>query len=215
MKTLLVILLSALSLCVSALPGNAQDKPAVLLIARGEASPGGERALKTDIDKEANTIIDRLHALGYAVDVASESGNPIQAGGSELKVNMKLSDVQVQRYIGVIIPCMAQPHDTIPPEAVKILQEAKNTNIPVAAQQSGVEILGAAGLLKGRNYAVGESAQEFDSNLKDGIFKGVGVVQDGNIVTSGICPWLAEYHAGQLKDGTEELVVTFVGLLKK
>ena len=39
MKALLVVLLSALSLCVPRYPGNTQDKPGVLLIARGRGLP--------------------------------------------------------------------------------------------------------------------------------------------------------------------------------
>jgi hypothetical protein len=51
--------------------------------------------------------------------------------------------------------------------------------------------------------------------VKDGHFKGVGVVQDGNIVTSGTCPFLAQLSGQRLKDGTDELITTFVKMLRK
>ena len=210
MKTVLVLLLSLLALCIPVLTGSSQEKPVVLLIARGESTAMGEVALKFEIEKEVNTIINKLNSLGYAVEVASESGKLIQAGGSKLPVDKKLADVQVQNYVGVIIPCMGEVQNAIPKGSVKIVQDLYNRNVPVAAQHSGVIILGAAGLLRGRNYAIGEGWDRSCPYVKDGNFKGVGVVRDGNIVTSGTCPWLS---GGTLKDGTDELVTTFVKML--
>lgn len=49
--------------------------------------------------------------------------------------------------------------------------------------------------------------------IREGVFKGVGVVQDGDVVTSGVCPYWAQTTG--LKDGTDELVTTFAAMLKK
>jgi hypothetical protein len=123
MKTALFLLLSFLALCFPALAVGAEEKPVVLLIARGETTVGGQATLKVEIEKQVDTIIDRLNALGYAVDVASESGELIQAGESTLKVDKKLADVEVQNYVGVIIPCMGEKEGAIPQRAVKIVQD--------------------------------------------------------------------------------------------
>jgi putative intracellular protease/amidase len=211
-KSLLVLPLLLLGLC---LPSLADDKPVVLLIARGETTVGGAATLKYEIDKEVSAIISKLNAFGYAVDVASESGKLIQAGESTLTVGAKLADVQVDRYAGVIIPCMGEREGAVPQQAVKIVQDLNAKNLPVAAQHSGVEILGAAGLLKNRDFAVGEGWQAWSPHLKDGRFRGLGVVRDGNVVTSGTCPWLAALSGQILKDGTDDLVATFATMLKK
>jgi len=164
--------------------------------------------VKIGIDREAGMIIGKLNAYGYAVDVATADGKDIQAGGSTLKVNRKLADVEVDRYVGVIIPCMSA--GGAPAEAVKIVQEMQSRNLPIAAQNGGVLILDAAGLLKGRTYAAGRDIQPWG---KGGDPKGEGVVRDGDIVTSGVCPFSAQSHG--LKDGTDELVTTFGAMLKK
>ena len=49
--------------------------------------------------------------------------------------------------------------------------------------------------------------------MQNGVLKGVGVVQDGDILTSGVCP--AQAMKTGLKDGTDELVTTFAAMLKK
>ena len=187
-------------------PGVTHNKPVVLLIARGEATAGGEPSLKIAIDKEANAIIGKLNGLGYTVEVASEDGKNIQAGGSTLKVDKKLADVQVTDYVGVIIPCMSSGNIL---SGLKIVQDMHSRNLPVAAQNGGVLILATAGVLKGRNYSIGEG---FERYVKDGVFTGVGVVRVGNILTSGICPNAAQRTG--LKDGTDELVMAFAGMLK-
>ena len=85
--------------------GSAQDRPVVLLIARGDNPPLGEASLKVAIDKEVNTIITKLNGLGYATDRRlSEDGKDIAAAGSTLKVNKKLSDVQDSNYMVLLYP---------------------------------------------------------------------------------------------------------------
>jgi len=153
-KPVLVLLLAVLGLCVPLPAGSAEDRPVVLMIARGAAPYDGERSLKVAIDKEANAIIDKLNGLGYIVEVASVDGKDIQAAGSTLKVDKKLADVQVAHYVGVIIPCMTTIY--VPQSAVKIVQDMHSRNLPVAAQNGAVVVLDAAGVLKGRNYSTGE-----------------------------------------------------------
>ena len=51
-------------------------------------------------------------------------------------------------------------------------------------------------------------APEFEG----GIYNGTGIVQDGNIITSGVCPlWSREK---ELKDGTSELTQALIEAIK-
>jgi putative intracellular protease/amidase len=203
--------------------GSSGDKPAVLLIVRGETTVnlglmmgkdvypiGNSISLGMMIEKEVTPIVNKLNEAGYAVVIASESGASIRAGGAELNVDKKLADVQIQDYVGVVIPCMAEMPNAIPKKAVEIIQSAHTRNLPLAAQNSGVLILGSAGMLDGKNYAIEADWKDLP---KAGTFKGVGVVQDGNIVTSGTCPFQAAMRG--LKDRTDEFVTTFIRMLKK
>jgi putative intracellular protease/amidase len=208
-RPVLVLLMSVLGLCLALPTVRAEDKPAVLLIARDEQPFSfGEQSVKIAIDKEVATIVNKLSALGYTVDVASEDGKDIQAAGSTLKVSKKLAEVDVAKYVGVIIPCMV--HGNVPPSAVKIIQDMQSKGLPVAAQNGGVLVLGAAGVLKDRNYSVGDGLQIY---VHDGVFKGVSVVKDGNILTSGTCSFSAQ--ANGTRDLTDDFVTAFAGMLKK
>ena len=192
--------------------GSSGEKPTVLMTARGETAPQivGIYGLQLEIQREEIPMLHKLNNAGYAVVIASESGAKIMAGQAELNVDKKLSDVEVQDYVGVIVPCMGEVAGAIPQKAVQIIQNAYRRNLPIAAQMSGVMILGAAGVLQGKNFTIGEGWEYY---IKGGTFKGIGVVQDGNTVTSGTCPYLAAMSS--LKDGTDELMTTFIGLLKK
>ena len=177
------------------------------MIARDDAPPFGETSLKIAIDKEVNTFIGRLGALGYAVDVASENGKDISAGGSTLTVDKKHAEAKITHRVCVIIPCMVQGN--VPTSAVKIAQDMPSRNMPAAALNGGVLILAGAGVLEGRNYAIGQNLQPY---VHDGDLKGIRVVRDGDIVTSGVCPFSAQVSG--LKDGTDELVTAFAAMLK-
>ena len=201
-----------LSLCIiglffALLSGCANRRPVVLLIAR-ETSDN----MALMLEKEVNPILAKLKEAGFQVTVASESGAKIVSGQMALTVDKKLEDVKIHDIIGVIVPCMAAggTQKAIPHNAVELVADASKAAIPLAAQQSGVEILGLAGALRGKNFAIAEASRGY---IKDGTFKGVGVVRDGNIVTSGTCPFMAAEYG--LKDGTEELITQFIAVLKK
>ena len=44
-----------------------------------------------------------------------------------------------------------------------------------------------------------------------GIFNGTGVIQDGNVVTSGTCPWMARMANHQ--DGTTKLTLALINVI--
>ena len=95
-----------------------------------------------------------------------------------------------------------------PAEALEIAKKAVAQGKPVAAQVGGVALLGMAGVLEGRQFALFD---ELKSLVPGGIHKGQGVVQDGNIITSGICPYMAQGTGNP--DGTAELTQKFIDAL--
>jgi transcriptional regulator GlxA family with amidase domain len=83
---------------------------------------------------------------------------------------------------------------------------------PVAAQFGAVYTLAEAGLLKGKRYAIFSEPEE-DSRFDGAVYSGNGVVQDGNIITSGTCPFIARQEGAT--DGTPKLTQTLIDELKK
>ena len=67
-------------------------------------------------------------------------------------------------------------------------------------------------MLDGKKYAMFEDPGN-EPVFKNAIYSGNGIVKDGNIITSGICPWMAKM-SGQ-KDGTPELTNTLVAVIKE
>ncbi len=51
-----------------------------------------------------------------------------------------------------------------------------------------------------------------DRRYEGGIYSGDGVVQDGKIITSGVCPMLARNSGKQ--DGTVKLTETFIAAIR-
>jgi hypothetical protein len=179
----------------------------VLLIARENSA---DMALM--IGKEVDPIIQDLTAAGFDVTIASDPGTDITSGQTTLKVNASLAEVNVAEYVGLIIPCMAAGGtvNSVPPAAVDIVSKENQKGAAIAAEQSGVQILGAAGVLQGRKYAIGSGGQDASWG---GSFQGSGVVVDGTIVTSGTCPYMESQGAGVA--GTPEMTADFIALLPK
>lgn len=159
------------------------------------------------LTKEVGVMKSTLEKAGFTVVVASVSGQLISGGTATLKPDMKLADVKVEDYAGFIVPCMASYE--FAPATVEIVKKAATLGKPIAAQVSGVFFLAKAGVLDGRQFAQSTGYENYVPNK--GIYKGEGVVQDGNIVTSGSCPQMA--RAGRGQDGTTELTQKFIALL--
>jgi putative intracellular protease/amidase len=101
-------------------------------------------------------------------------------------------------------------------EAAAIIKEANSAGKPVAAQQSSVLTLAKAGVLSGKKYAYStEEAAGEKPELKNGVYSGNGIVKDGNIITSGICPYLEKRYGEEyeLVDGTPQLTQAFITAL--
>jgi putative intracellular protease/amidase len=104
------------------------------------------------------------------------------------------------------------PGNRVPSEALAIVEKAVADNKPILAARGSVAVLARAGGLAGKDYAF---AREVDvkerSEFAGGNYVGTGVVRDGNISTSGVCPLAA--RSLELPDGTEEVTRHFIDSL--
>ncbi len=201
---LILVLLTSLAGCNQVKTNNNQ----VLLVLAEQST----EAQNTDymLKFEVNTMVDMLKKAGFDPVLASPTGLPI---GSFHKItpDMKLADVKVEEYAGVIFPCMeADFVSPYYPEPLQIAQKAAALKKPIAAQDHGIFTLSAAGVMDGKQYAL--SIEFHDQGLVPyGIYKGKDVVQDGNIFTSGFCPWAD--NANNL-GRTKELTQKFIDYMK-
>ncbi len=64
-------------------------------------------------------------------------------------------------------------------------------------------------MLAGKKYAFRSEADVTEvPGFKGALFAGTGVIRDGDVLTSGVCPFAARRDGTQ--DGTEELIQTLV-----
>jgi putative intracellular protease/amidase len=207
MKHLLTLSLLTLFMTFTSISKlHSQESSKVLLIIRD-----GSVELEFMLKEEVGVMKETLEAAGFKVDIATLTGEPISAGSVKLKPDLKLNDVSVMDYDGFILPCMATAGDDVSPIPDEIIMLVKGvTGKPIAAQLGSVQILAKAGLLEGKKYA---SAMKFDDPYFEGsVLTGTGVVRDGNIITSGVCPYWARQE--EMKDGTQELANALVKAIK-
>jgi len=89
----------------------------------------------------------------------------------------------------------------------KVMKEGK----PIAAQTGAVMILAKAGALNGKKYAFPNDNMTNPAMFpafRLGNYSGNGVVQDSNIITSGVCPMHAKMTGSQ--DGTVALTQALI-----
>ena len=193
-------------LCLLSLAACSGKTARVLIIVR-ESSDN----MTMMIDNEVKPIQTTIKAAGFGVEIASETKALLGSGKSTLQPGLALSEVNLDNYVGIVVPCMAAggTPKAMPSLAIAIIKSANARGLPIAAQQSGVELLAKAGVLVGKNYAIAEDSANL---VPSGNYRGIGVVVDGKIVTSGTCPFL---HAEMgLKDGTSEMMQNFIKLIR-
>ena len=162
---------------------------------------------------EGGAMIGILEDAGYRVDVATASDETIVAGMSSYEPDYKFSEININDYVGLMLPSMKAPRrKSIPSEAARIIRQFAESGKPIAAQVYGIAWLGEAGVLSGRKFSF-ISAKVNNARLKrqlgKGIFEGRSyVVKDKNIVTSGVCPDAASQY--NLPDGTARLTEVFI-----
>jgi putative intracellular protease/amidase len=103
-------------------------------------------------------------------------------------------------------------------QAVAMVKKALNDGKPVAAASNGSVVLAVADLLKGKKYAYWKDPLKThkdwkltDLRYEGGIYSGDGVVQDGKIITSGVCPALQMVWGKQ--DTTVPLTKAFIAAI--
>jgi putative intracellular protease/amidase len=194
----------AMLLSVS-IPARSADAPKVLMIVRD-----GSRDLELMLSQEVGVMKRMLEESGFKVEVATESGEPMRAGSVEMSADFKVSEAVASNYAGVALPCMAPaPEYSVSPAELAIVKEFVEQGKPILAARGSVAVLASAGGLEGKKYAF---ASEVDPKARlefaGGQYQGTGVVRDGNVSTSGVCPLAAKSSA--LPDGTEEVTRNFI-----
>lgn len=170
----------------------------------------GSRDLDLMLTEEVGMMHEMLEQAGYTVDIATASGDPMVSESVTLVPTVALADVNVSDYVGVILPCMAPEADLPVPASVNaIMNEAVAAGMPVAASRGSVVELAKAGGVTGKQYMFAASPDvSTRPEFAGGEFMGTGVIRDGNISTSGICP-LAAQNSGK-PDGTVGLTKSFI-----
>ena len=171
------------------------------------------------IKMEVGTMMLLLKEAGFGVDVASLSGQDVSGCTQKIEKLLRLSEVKLDDYVGVIIPCMAISEAIASPEMVTKVKDVLARGKLIAASNGGVTVLAKAGALKGRKFAFGrdpsdpQAKQYFDiTDLEGTTYSGLGVVQDGKIITGGACPSSEANHGVQNR--TFELTQTFIAAIK-
>ena len=166
--------------------------------------------------QEVGVMTTILEEARFKVVISTDSGEPVEYysfSSREYKLfkpDKKLADIEVGDYVGVIMPCMAKGSDGhADPEEISLVKDAVAHGKPIAAQRGAIIILGEAGALEGKKYAFKNPYPRF----KGALYSGTGVIRDGKIITSAICPNAARYYGDP--DGTPELVELFVEAIKE
>ena len=141
---------------------------------------------------DVEIMLSMLEEAGILAVVTTESEDSYQLSDSSIKSDIWLQDVNVTDYDGFLLPCSAFYGDIGPggtgDVVIPIVVEAASQNKPIAASHQSIQTLAEAGLLDGVSYSYAEKT---------------GVIQDGNIITSGCCLGLSQNYG--CEDGTHEL----------
>lgn len=164
---------------------------------------------------EVSKMKEILEHSGFEVTIATLSGEILKTNSITVTSNLKLDEVNIDDYVGFIMPCMKVNDWEVTPEEIAFIKKVVNKGSPIAAQVGAVMKLAKAGVLNGKKFAW---VDEEDENVnmfpefKSGIYNGRGVIRDGNIITSGTCPWMAKMKG--YKDGTDELTQSLIEAIK-
>ena len=205
MKKLILLLLSIILFA-----SCDTDNPKILLFITDDS-----RDLELMLTKEVIVMKEKLEQSGFKVAIASLSGEPFSVDSIVVKPHLKLRDVIISDYYGYIFPCMAPPWEKIydsNSEVVAFIKKASMEGKPMASQTLSVADFAKAGVLVDRKYAftLEPDVKEYPE-FQGSIYSGEGVIKDGNIITSGTCPWKSREYG--LEDGTRELTQLFIDAL--
>ncbi len=198
-----------------------QGRSKVLLIPR----EGFSQDLDLMIKMEIGVMTGLQKNAGLDVDIATSSGNSI-LGPTEKVTNVKvLSNIKMDDYAGVIIACMAvggggQPPPAASHEAMAIIKKALSDGKTVAANGNAPYVLAEAGVLKGKKYSYMRDPLKSTERIpytipafEGAIYSGSGLVQDGLIITSGVCANIEKIMG--MENGTVKLTKAFIAAVQK
>jgi putative intracellular protease/amidase len=157
---------------------------------------------------------DTLERSSFKVVIATLDGSDFSAGSTTVKADIKLAEAKATDYAGFLLPCMmvaSYPEPEVAQDAINLVREAVAAGKSVAAQTGSLWMQAKAGLLKGKKYAY--PFAEKSPRFEGAVFGGTGVVRDGLIVTSGLCPHMA--RTLKTGDGTESLALALVQAIKR
>jgi len=187
----------------------AKDTPKALLFMRS-----GSGDLEYMLKNEVMIMKGALERSGFKVVVATLDGSDFSAGSTTVKTDIKLAEAKAADYAGIILPCMmvaSYPEPEVSQEALNLVRDFIAAGKPVAAQTGSLWTLAKAGVLKGKKYAY--AFEEKSPRFEGAIFGGTGVVRDGLILTSGLCPHMA--RTMKTKDGSEPLALALAEAMKE
>ena len=190
---------------------QSQESEKVLLFIRD-----GSGDLDFTLKAEVGVMKQMLEQSGFKVVIATVSGQPLVTKSAHITPDLKLEDVEVKDYSGFILPCMhaGASSEKVNPQAIRMVKEVVLAEKPIAVQHAAIIILAKAGVLKGINYTFHAEVDTIDyPEFKGSVYIGTGVVRDGNIITSGVCPYLEKLWG--LEDGTEPLTKSLIMAIKE
>lgn len=161
--------------------------------------------------------VQALQMLGYSVDVVcpdKKKGDRIRTAihdfegdqtysekpGHNFTLNATFSDIDPARYDALLIPGGRAPeYLRLFPQVLEMVRHFDESKKPIAAVCHGLQILSAAGVLKGRSCTAYPACGP-EVALAGGIYVPVEVTEvhvDGNLVTAPAWPahprWLAAF----------------------
>lgn len=205
LKLALTTLLSLTLIPIAA----ADDNGRILMYVRD-----GSRDLDLMLREEVGVMRHLLEASGYRVDVATAGDATLAGSEHTLQPTVRLADVKMADYAGIILPCMAPvPGTPAAAEALALLDETIAAGLPIAASRGSVGAVALAGGLDGKTYSyAGEVDLAKRPEFAGAEYLGTGVTRDGTLATAGICP-LAARSLGE-PDGTAALTRAFIASLE-
>lgn len=190
---------------------HSQESDKVLLFIRD-----GSGDLNYTLTAEVGVMKQILEQSGFTVVIATVSGEPLSTDSVHITPDLRVCDVIVPEYSGFILPCMhaGASLENVNPHAFIMVREAVLADKPVAVQHASIMTLAISGLLLGKQYTY---HAEIDANdfpdFKGSVYRGTGVVRDGNIIISGVCPYLGKLMG--IEEGTEELTRSLMDAIRE
>jgi protease I len=162
-----------------------EDRPKVLLVIGDGAEVMdtlyplyrlGEDYQVVVVGPETRTYHLVIHELTKGWDITEERP------GYHLHVDLAFADIQAEDYVGLVLPGGRAPeylrYDT---DLIRITQAFFAADKPVACICHGIEILGAADVIRGREVTTIPKCR-FDAQVCGAVYRTDPVVRSGNLI---------------------------------